>query len=99
MVPHPTCSCPVSLDRCDGSDLLVGLEGCHLVAAPRRECGLVRDREPYDRFVGCPGRGVIAQGPQACGHGSDRHGLRRDPSVNSVAQYGSSYVSNTPIRL
>ena len=59
---HPTCCCSVSLDRCDRCDLLVDLEGFHLVAVARRERGLVLDIESCDRFAGCPGCGVIAQG-------------------------------------
>ena len=58
---HPTCCC-VSLDRCDRCDLLVGLEGFHLIAVARRECGLVLNIESCDRCAGCPGCGVIAQG-------------------------------------
>lgn len=58
---HPTCCCSVSLDRCDRCDLLVSLEGFHLIAVARRECGLVLDIESCDRFAGCPGCGVIAQ--------------------------------------
>ena len=61
-VSHPTCCCSVSLDHCDRRDLLVGLEGFHLVAAARREYGLVLDIESCDRCAGCPGCGVIAQG-------------------------------------
>ena len=49
----------MSLDRCD---LLVGLEGFHLIAVARRACGLVLNIEPYDCLAGCPGCGVIAQG-------------------------------------
>ena len=59
---HPTCCCSVSLDRCDRCDLLVDLEGFHLIAVARRECGLVLDIESCDHFAGCPGCGVIAQG-------------------------------------
>ena len=60
---HPTCYCwPASLDRCDRCDLLVGLEGFHLVAVARRECGLVLDIESCDHCAGCPVCGVIAQG-------------------------------------
>ena len=59
---HPTCCCSASLDRCDRCDLLVGLEGFHLVAAARREYGLMLDIESCDRRAGCPGCGVIAQG-------------------------------------
>ena len=59
---RPTCCCSASLDRCDRCDLLVGLEGFHLVAVARRECGLVLDIEFCDRCAGCPGCGVIAQG-------------------------------------
>ncbi len=32
---HPTCCCSVSLDRCDRCDLLVDLEGFHLMSAVR----------------------------------------------------------------
>ena len=52
----------LSLDRCDRCDLLVDLEGFHLIAVARRECGLVLDIESCDHFAGCPGCGVIAQG-------------------------------------
>ena len=58
---HPTC-CSVSLGRCDRCDLLVDLEGFHLVTVARRECGLVLDIELCDCCGGCPGCGVIAQG-------------------------------------
>ena len=59
---HPTCCCSVSPGRCDRRDLLVDLEGFHLVSVARRECGLACDRESCDRCAGCPGCGVIAQG-------------------------------------
>ena len=59
---HPTCCCSVSLERCDRCDLLVDLEGFHLIAVARRECVLVLDIESCDRFAGCPGCGAIAQG-------------------------------------
>lgn len=59
---HPTCCCSVSLDRCDRCDLLVGLDGFHLIAVARRECGLVLDIESCDRCAGCPDCGVVAQG-------------------------------------
>ena len=55
----PTCCCSTSLDRCD---LLVGLEGFHLIAVARRACGLILDMESCDHFSGCPGCGVITQG-------------------------------------
>ena len=32
---HPTCCCSVSLDRCDRCDLLVDLEGFHLMSVAR----------------------------------------------------------------
>ena len=63
---HPTC-CSVSLDRCDRCDLLVDLEGFHLVSVARRECGLVLDIESCDRCAGCPGRGVTCSRSRACG--------------------------------
>ena len=58
---HPTC-CSVSLDRCDRCDLLVGLEGFHLTSALRTPQALMLDIQSCDRFAGCPGCGVIAQG-------------------------------------
>lgn len=56
---HPTFCCSVSLDRCD---LLVDLEGFHLVSVARRECGLVLDIESCDRCAGGPCCGVIDLG-------------------------------------
>ena len=71
----PTCCCFVSLDRCDRCDLLVVLEGFHLVSVARRECGLVPDRESCDRCAGCPGCGVTCSRSRACGGGGDRRAL------------------------
>ena len=49
---HPTCCCSVSLDRCDRCDLLVGLEGFHLMSVTRTLQALVLDIESCDRFAG-----------------------------------------------
>ena len=76
---HPTCCCSASLDRCDRCDLLVGLEGFHLVAVARRECGLVLDIESCDRCSGCPGCGLNRSRPRARGGGGDRRALGRGP--------------------
>ena len=59
---HPTCCCCVSLDRCDRCDLLVGLEGFHLMSVARTPGALVLDVESCNQLAGCPGCGVIAQG-------------------------------------
>ena len=59
---HPTCCCCVSLDRCDRCDLLVGLEGFHLMSVARTPDALVLDIESCNQLAGCPGCGVIAQG-------------------------------------
>ena len=56
---HPTCRCSVSLGRCDRRDLLVDLEGFHLVSVARRERGLVLDIESCNRCAGCPGWGDL----------------------------------------
>ena len=61
-VSHPTCCCSVSLDRCDRCDLLVGLEGFHLMSVARTPDALVLDVESCNQLVECPGYGVIAQG-------------------------------------
>ena len=80
-----TCCCSVSLDCCNRCDLLVGLEGFHLVAAARREFGLVLDIESCDRFAGCPGCGVTCSRSRACGGGGDRRALGRGPGADPVA--------------
>ena len=59
---HPTCCCSVSLDRCGRCDLLVDLEGFHLMSVTRTLQALVLDVESCNQLVGCPGCGVIAQG-------------------------------------
>ena len=59
---HPTCCCCASLDRCDRCDLLVGLEGFHLMSAVRTPDALVLDVESCNQLAGCPDCGVIAQG-------------------------------------
>ena len=45
----PTCCC-VSLDRCDRCDLLVGLEGFHLMSAVRTPDALVLDVESCNQL-------------------------------------------------
>ena len=82
---HPTCCC-VSLDRCDRCDLLVGLEGFHLIAVARRECGLVLDIESCDRCAACPGCGLNRSKSRACDGGGDRRALGRGPGKDPVAQ-------------
>ena len=82
---HAPCCCAVSLDRCDRCDLLVGLEGFHLVAAVRRECGLVLDIESCDRCAGCPGCGVTCSRPRSYGGGGARRALGRGHSADPVA--------------
>ena len=76
---HPTCCCSVSLDRCDRCDLLVGLEGFHLIAVARRVCGLVLVIESCDRCAGCPGCGLNRSRPRSYGGGGDRRALGRGP--------------------
>lgn len=58
----PACCCSVSLGRSGLCDLLVGLEGFHLMGVARTPDALVLDVESCDRCAGCPGCGVIAQG-------------------------------------
>ena len=51
---HPTCCCSVSLDRCDRCDLLVDLEGFHLMSVARTPDALVLDVESCNQLAGCP---------------------------------------------
>ena len=50
---HPTC-CSVSFDRCDRCDLLVDLEGFHLMSVARTLDALVLDVESCNQLVGWP---------------------------------------------
>ena len=84
---HPTCCCCcVSLDRCDRCDLLVGLEGFHLMSVTRTPDALVLDIESCDRCAGCPGCGLNRSRSRACGGGGDRRALGRDPGADPMAQ-------------
>lgn len=74
-IASPTCCRSLSLARFKRCDLLVDLEGFHLVAVARRECGLVIDRESCNRCAGCPGCGVTCPRARACGCGGDRCAL------------------------
>ncbi len=76
----PTCCC-VSLDRCD---LLVGLEGFHLMSVARTPGALVLDVESCNQLVGCPGCGVTCSRPRARGGGGDRRTLGRGPGKVAV---------------
>ena len=80
MVSGPNCCC-VSLDRCD---LLVGLEGFHLMSVARTPDALVLDVESCNQLVGCPGCGVTCSRPRACGGGGDRRTLGRGPGADPV---------------
>ena len=77
----PTCCC-VSLDRCD---LLVGLEGFHLMSVVRTPDALVLDVESCNQLTGCPGCGLNRTRPRARGGGGDRRALGRGPGADSMA--------------
>ena len=79
----PTCCC-VSLDRCDRCDLLVGLEGFHLMSVARTPDTLVLDVESCNQLAGCPGYGVTCSRPRAGGGGGDRRTLGRGPGKVAV---------------
>ena len=82
---HPTCCC-VSLDRCDRCDLLVGLEGFHLMSVARTPDALVLDVESCNQLAGCPGCGLNRSRPRSYGGGGDRRALGRDPGADPMAQ-------------
>ena len=81
---HPTCPCCASLGRCGRCDLLVGMEGLHMIALARRESGLVLDIESCDPVAGCPGCGVIAQGHGRGGQWSGRALARPDHCLTTA---------------
>ena len=72
---HPTCCCSASLDRCDHCDLLVDLEGFHLMSVTRTPDALVLDVESCNQLAGCPGCGLNRSRPRARGRGGDRRAL------------------------
>ena len=82
---HPTCCCSVSLDRCDRCDLLVDLEGFHLMSAVRTPDALLLDVESCNQLAGCPGCGLNRSRPRAYGGGGDRRALGRGPGADPVA--------------
>ena len=82
---HPTCCCSVSLDRCDRCDLLVGLEGFHLMSVARTPDALVLDVESCNQLVACPGCGVTCSRSRSYGGGGDRRALGRGPDADPVA--------------
>ena len=81
---HPTCCCSVSLNRCDRYDLLVGLEGFHLMSVARTSDALVLDVESCNQLVGCPGCGLNRSRPRARGGGGDRRALCRSSGADPV---------------
>ena len=83
-VSHPTCCCSVSLDRCDRCDLLVGLEGFHLMSVTRTPGALVLDVESCNQLAGCPGCGLNRTRPRAHGRGGHRRALGRGPDKDPV---------------
>ena len=93
----PTC-CSVSLDRCDRCDLLVGLEGFHLMSVARTPDALVLDVESCNQLVSCSGYGLNHTRPRSYGGGSDRRALGRGPGADPVAQYGARYAANAPAK-
>ena len=93
-----TCCCSASLERCDRCDLLVGLEGFHLMSVARTPDALMLDVESCNQLVGCPGCGVIAQGHGRVVVEVIDAGLGRGPGADTVAQYGVGYAANTPAR-
>ena len=97
-VSHPTCCCSASLDRCDRCDLLVGLEGFHLMSVARTSDVLVLDVESCNQLAGCPGCGLNRSRPRAYGGGGDRRALGRGPGADPMAQYDAGYAAKPPAR-
>ena len=85
---HPTCCCSASLDRCDRCDLLVGLEGFHLMSMVRTPDALVLDVESCNQLAGCPGCGLNRPRPRSYGGEGNRlaHGfMTSSPDGSRVA--------------
>ena len=90
-VSHPTCCC-ASLDRCDRCDLLVGLEGFHLMSVARTPDALVLDVESCNQLAGCPGCGLNRPRPRSYGG----EGNRRAHGFMTSSPDGSRVAAPTP---
>ena len=89
---HPTCCCSASLDRCDRCDLLVGLEGFHLMSVVRTPDTLVLDVESCNQLAGCPGCGLNRPRPRSYGG----EGNRRAHGFMTSSPDGSRVAAPTP---
>ena len=100
IMSHPTCCCccSASLDRCDRCDLLVDLEGFHLMSVARTPDALVLDIESCDRCAGCPGCGLNRSRSRARGRGGHRHALGPGSRRGSDGLSADGYAANTPAR-
>ena len=87
-VSHPTWRC-ASLDRCD---LLVGLEGFHLMSVVRTPDALVLDVESCNQLARRPGCGLNHIRPRARGGG----GNRRAHGFMTSCPDGSRVAAPTP---
>ena len=90
-VSHPTC-CSASLDRCDRCDLLVGLEGFHLMSMVRTPDALVLDVEWCNQLAGCRGCGLNRTRPRSYGG----EGNRRAHGFMTSSPDGSRVAAPTP---
>lgn len=62
-MPEPTSCCRASGGYCERCDLLVGLDGLHVIAVERNEGGgLTVTVESAPSLMGCPACGVVAHG-------------------------------------
>ena len=62
-MPEPTSCCRCVGDYCDRCDLLVGLDGLHVVGVERDDGGaLTVTVESATELMGCPACGVVAHG-------------------------------------
>ena len=62
-MPEPTLCCRARGGYCDRCDLLVGLDGLHVIGVERDDGGrLVVEVESESTLMGCPACGVVAHG-------------------------------------
>ena len=96
-VSHPTC-CSVSLDRCDRCDLLVDLEGFHLMSVARTPDALVLDVESCNQLVGP--RFLCGSGASNAPHRSHQRTLsnqaEKPPEATATPPTTNSECSSLP---
>ena len=83
---EPTSCCRVRGGYCERCDVLVGLEGLHVIGVDREDGGrLVVEVESEPTPMGCPACGVVAHSQWACARAACRRSGDGPPGADLLA--------------